>query len=507
MISIVYPQEVREAFDFAGVSLGRIGQTVNDRHRGYLIGGNPIRLGAIHWFDDEILFVMGTVTKSRQEGNRLKLDEVTVSLPLQLAARLPAGNIERRMDFPQILRVVAESFGLPVGCSKHQKPALFHIDSDWDGETHIEAPPGDTFLLQGTFSPENKKCSFVWVFSLNKYKEWYHSNSVTEMARDNTTPIIEITPAFKGYMIPADLLQSEGGLHFWVDRNTFENGGLVFRAVGDNFIFSLEFKDSSIVCTRNATASILTTDDLPELKQYLFIGISWTLSTICLYFFSGDNHKNAEVPTIPVAPPSSMIRWARQQNLVPTAEHESEEALRAKVCSCLSSIQNKIDEYGVNPFWDIQYSANTIVSRTPKREPDIHPMLNCILSDQMLQSSIEVIPEYHTGVGNLDFAFLGTVRRLGPRVICAEFKNAHASDILKGLKTQLPQYMRNKNAQYGAYCVLFFKGDWFAKPEGSIQDLDNKLHAIAVESRDPMLYDNTRVFIFNLSKPTSASVD
>lgn len=507
MISIVYPPEVQEMFEFVGVTIERIRQTVNDRHRGYIIGGNPILLGAVHWFDDETVLVMGAVTKSHQEGNRLKLDEVTVSLPLRLAARLPGGEIERKMDFPQILLVIAESFGLPVRCSKHQEPTLLHIDSDWDGEMHVEALPGHTFLLQGTFSPENKKCSFVWAFSLNKYKEWYHSNFESRlMVGNNMTPIIEITPAFKGYVIPADLLNSEGTIHFWVDRIGFENGGPVFRAVEDNFIFYLEFKDSSVVCKRNNTVCILATDDLPGLSQYLFISISSTLTTISLNLFSGDNHKRAEVPTTPVAPPPSMVRWARQQNLVPTIEYESEEVLRARVYSCLDSIQNKIDEYGVNPFWDIQYSGNTIVSRTPKREPDILPTLGCILSDQMLQSSIETIPEYHTSVGNLDFAFLGMVKGLGFRVICAEFKNAHSSDILKGLQIQLPQYMRNKNAQYGAHCILFFKGDWFDKPDWSIQDLENKLHEIAVESRDPILYNNTRVFVFNLSKPTSASV-
>jgi hypothetical protein len=174
MISIIYPPEVQKMFEFAGVTLERIRQTVNDRHRGYLIGGKPIILGAVHWFDDEIVFVTGVVTKSHQEGNRLKLDEVTVSLPLRLAARLPAGEIQRKMDFPQVLLVIAESFGLPVRCSKHQEPTLLHIDGDWDGETHVEALPGHTFLLQGVFSPENKKCSFVWAFSLNKYKEWYN---------------------------------------------------------------------------------------------------------------------------------------------------------------------------------------------------------------------------------------------------------------------------------------------------------------------------------------------
>jgi len=175
MIRIVYPQEVQEMFEFMRVDTEHIRQTVNDRHRGFIIYGNPLRLGAIHWFDGEPIFVTGAITKTHQEGNNLKLDEVTVSLVLRLANKLPTGEISREMDFPQILRVIAESFGLPVRCSKGQEPSHLHTDSDWDGEVHVEAP-GQAFLLQGTFSPEHKKCSFVWAFSLDKYKEWFLLN-------------------------------------------------------------------------------------------------------------------------------------------------------------------------------------------------------------------------------------------------------------------------------------------------------------------------------------------
>jgi hypothetical protein len=175
MIGIMYPREVQEMFEFMRVDTEHIRQTVNDRHRGYIMYGNPLRLGAIHWFDGDPIFVTGAITKTRQDGNNLKLEEVTVSLVLRLKNRLPAGDISRNMDFPEILRVIAESFGLPVRCSKAQEPSVLHADSDWDGEVHVDATPGQTFLLQGTFSPEKKRCSFVWAFSLDKYKEWFRS--------------------------------------------------------------------------------------------------------------------------------------------------------------------------------------------------------------------------------------------------------------------------------------------------------------------------------------------
>jgi len=507
MINIIYTPEIQKMFRFVGITAERIRQTVNDRHRVFQIGVNPIQLGAIHWFDDEIVFVISAVTKTHQKGNRLQLDEVTVLLPLRLASRLPAGEVDRKMEPVEILRLIAESFGLPVRCSKFHEPALFHKESDWDGETHVEGLTGETFL-QGTFSPKTKKCNFVWAFSLNKYKEWYQSNFESRQIIQNyVMPDISTAPSCKGYFIPSDFLKSTASIGGWFDRTGFEKGGLIFRAVAENFIFSLEFNNSSVICTRNNTINTLTTDDLPELSPYLMIGVSWSLSNMSIHLFSGDNHKHSEVNTIPVVPPPSLIRWARQQNLVPTTEYESEEALRTKVYSCLGSIQDKIDSYGaVNPFWDIHYEGKTVLSRNPKKEPDIHPTLGCILSDQMLLSSIEVIPEYHTGIGNLDFAFLGMVKNSGIHTICVEFKNAHSRDIFNGLTTQFPQYMQNKNSKYGAYCVLYFKSDWFNKPNLSIKDLEMKLHEKASKSGNPFVLDNIRVFVFNLSKSISASV-
>lgn len=76
----------------------------------------------------------------------------------------------------------------------------------------------------------------------------------------------------------------------------------------------------------------------------------------------------------------------------------------------------------------------------------------------MFIANIEVVPEYQTGVGNLDFMFLGHVKGEGSARLCAEFKNAHSKDIFNGFTTQLPLYMRNSGAEYGAYCVLSYKG-------------------------------------------------
>jgi hypothetical protein len=219
----------------------------------------------------------------------------------------------------------------------------------------------------------------------------------------------------------------------------------------------------------------------------------------------GIEYGRAEVPTRPTAAPPSLIKWARTQDLLPVTAYDSAEEFREKVHSCLRSIQDKVTETGaVNPFWNITYKGNTIKDRQPKKEVDIHPTIHCLLSDQLLMSSIEVVSEYKTGIGNLDFMFLGSVKDKGLAKLCTEFKHAHSDDIYTGFETQLPLYMRNSNAEYGAYCVLGFRGEWFDKPRISLNDLLFELNLRRMRSSDPVL-KRIRVFTFDFSRPESAS--
>ena len=122
----------------------------------------------------------------------------------------------------------------------------------------------------------------------------------------------------------------------------------------------------------------------------------------------------------------------------------------------------------------------------------------------MLLANIDVIPEYTTGVGDLDFLFVGPLREGGTSKLAVEFKLAHAEDLDHGLEKQLPAYMKNIGTNYGAYCVLSFKGDWFDKPNIKLVDLDSKLKLKIIEA-DPPILEGIRVFTYNLSKPASAS--
>lgn len=172
MIDVVIGPEANQLLEGTDISKDEIYDTINDRHRGLLIAGNPLRIGAIHWFDRKIVFLIASVSKSRTIKNILKFEQVTANLILRLKSELPAGIISRDMDFVAILTIVAESFGVPVITTKGGQPKLLHIAGDWDGTLSFKAGKGETVLLQGTFNPNENKCYYVWAFSLEKYKNW-----------------------------------------------------------------------------------------------------------------------------------------------------------------------------------------------------------------------------------------------------------------------------------------------------------------------------------------------
>jgi len=320
-------------------------------------------------------------------------------------------------------------------------------------------------------------------------------------------PKINILPAFKGHIVHRDLLQSQGTLEFATSRYVLcQEDGILFVVEDADFSFYLAVRRGVLILRRQEALLNLNLNDLPSPVDQVMLRVVWSLDT--LQVTCGLTYKVINQPwtrTQPAAPPKSLLKWAREQNLLKIIEYSSAEEFRAKVYTCLRSVQEKIDETGaVRQFWDFSYDGNRIVSRIPKKEADVHGAVACILSDQMFISNIEVIPEYQTGVGNLDFMFLGHVKGEGSVRLCAEFKNAHSKDIFNGFTTQLPLYMRNSGAEYGAYCVLSYKGDWFHEPAETIEGQEAAFRSITLGSEDPVLR-KIRVFAFDLSKPRPAS--
>jgi hypothetical protein len=127
----------------------------------------------------------------------------------------------------------------------------------------------------------------------------------------------------------------------------------------------------------------------------------------------------------------------------------------------LQQLQRKIiDTNAINGFWDLQYSGNTIVSRKPKRETDIHPQIRLLLYDFELLKNMQVVPEYPIGSGRLDFLISGHAANVGNVNVCLEFKLAHATDLAHGIQKQPPEYMARRATDFGIFYVLSFGEDY-----------------------------------------------
>ncbi len=321
-------------------------------------------------------------------------------------------------------------------------------------------------------------------------------------------PTYRVTPALKGLVSAEDLLKTNRTLSFHCNKKNLLEDDEIFLLESKGFLFSLSTQNTSLVFKRNETKLVLPLNNLPDGKS---IGVyaTWDINKLqlnCIYGSNVQEQIKCEVFTYPVAPPSDLIKWSRKCNLLPQEEYQCEEDFGNKVHSCLLSIQEKIHQTGsYYQFWNIQYEGQKILKRTPKYEVEVQPIIHSLLSDQFLMASIEIIPEYNSGVGDLDFLFIGKIKNNGFGYFCAEFKRAHSDKLKEGLTNQLPTYMESKTAKYGAYCVLNYYGDWLKTPEKfKDKNLDFELELMKLESKNPYLL-NTRIFIYNLSRPVSAS--
>lgn len=155
-----------------------------------------------------------------------------------------------------------------------------------------------------------------------------------------------------------------------------------------------------------------------------------------------------------------------------------------------------------NPFWDITYDGPKITSRRPKRETDIHPTIHGLLYEIGIAKNFLIAPEYSIAGGRLDFLVSGMLNAGGIVDVCIEFKQAHSHDLLDGLLKQLPEYMKAKGCDSGIYCVMYFRGEYFSKPES--YDVDKLMFFLEMERRKAGLH-TIRILVMDFSYQTPPS--
>lgn len=317
---------------------------------------------------------------------------------------------------------------------------------------------------------------------------------------------ILISPGLNGQATPVDVLSTAGTFLFVTDVAGIDQGGVIFWASHPGFSFSLAFHDQSLFFERNGIGVEISLTALVDPQQKVMVTAMWTSSHLSLRCNATGFSREQSASTPPTAPPPRLVEWARRNNLIPTQVFDSEEHFRQRVHSCLQSVSAKIHSTKAHPsLWNVTYEGNRIVDKTPKKETEIQPFVHCLLSDQMLLSGIEVIPEYQTGAGDVDFVFAAHIKDVGIRKFCAEFKLAHSQHLAEGLWHQLPKYMRTTGATYGAYCVVCFGSEWISPVvEASGNELDLFLTLVPPEVAQPE-HDRIRSFVIDVEKRPTAS--
>jgi hypothetical protein len=291
---------------------------------------------------------------------------------------------------------------------------------------------------------------------------------------DDRNVVVRIAPAFRGQVSPRDLIQATLTIAIRTDLPTGApfRGGQLFEVVASRYHLEVGFTSSHLFIERNGCRleTLLESDRL-----VCWIGweptrlrlAAWPVSDLASSGRPDPDklEKMQSLDTKVTMPPNSLLTWARKSNLLPIASYDAVHQFNEATVTSLLTIPDKVSTLGLqDAFWDKTYKGNRVISRSPKHEPDIQPIIHGLLYDIFLAKSIRVSPEFPIAGGCLDFLLSGHLATGDEVQACIEFKHAHSKRIENGLLKQLPTYMRALGCDFGLYCVMYFKGLHFSRP-------------------------------------------
>ncbi len=357
------------------------------------------------------------------------------------------------------------------------------------------------------------KCALAFAIDRDPYLAWIKKQEVQE-------PIsVDIAPQMKSSITYYDLIRAESSLEFTMPNSQLGTGrgGILFRVRHPDYLLEAGFTEKSVYILRNSARLDYEIDVDSPLQRTSYL-IGWSPEKIILVCVeTTDKNGNPLGPdklpsmesrtktlkTNATIPPNSLLEWARKQSIAQTTVYQSESEFYQAVIAALQTISDKVESITMqNPFWDISYDGNKIISRSPKKETDIHPTIHGLLSDIALAKNFQIAREFHIAGGQLDFLISGSLRTGKVVSVCVEFKHAHSTDLKHGLTVQLPAYMKAKASDFGIYCVMYFKGIHFSEPAG--YDYGKLQVELSILANSKGL-SNIRIIVFDFSYPISPS--
>jgi hypothetical protein len=263
-------------------------------------------------------------------------------------------------------------------------------------------------------------------------------------------------------VIPSDLVRLEGSIGVGMQPSELKRDGQIFSIESNEYRFSSGIFDNTITLKRNNSVLVLPVVREFSIHEMISIAIKWSPEMIGVSYavhqsFNKILSKEIRLNTSYTVTPSALITWLRDRKLIETMEYDNEDSFRNKVYSVLDRMQGKISEmHSQSAFWNVLTSGNKTLAKLPKKESDLYSVIYAILADQMLTSSIEVVPENVSAPDRMGFMLTANVGNLGTSRIYLEFKNAHSPDLVDGLAIQLPAHMESKRVEFGIYLVLWY---------------------------------------------------
>lgn len=320
-----------------------------------------------------------------------------------------------------------------------------------------------------------------------------------------------------GKISELDILLTEGSINF--ETNYRELGiekEVLFMVKNEDFHFELGISQSEFYLLRNEhkveyPVSLVGSGKMICVAQWTNTWLEVILmdDAMNLAIEAGSDYeeelskRKVSVDTDPTVIPNTLFEYLRDNFSSSEKIYESESDLYKGIISMLQLTAQKIRKLNmINSFWDVEYKSGSIVSKKPKKETDLQPLIHGLLNDIAISKNLLVIRENNTGAGNLDFLFIGIVKNRMVKV-CVEFKHAHSEKIEDGLLKQLPEYMKSMGTDLGIYCLFYFRGDNFAEPK--LFENPEKLASFLGKAALREGLDKIRILPFNCSERISAS--
>jgi hypothetical protein len=309
---------------------------------------------------------------------------------------------------------------------------------------------------------------------------------------------IFLNPIIRSKYTEIDFLEESGTMLINIEWSLQRTIFVALRFPDPEFAFLLSMQDGDLMFQRNGNISIHKAQE--HSGKTVWVGFLWTPESIKT-FFRPDKDPNSivsyEIPTSFTLPPSDLIIYAKVNNRIPKKGYSSKEDFSYHVIKAIQLSQIEMDQTSsYSNFWNVFKESRKIIKRVPRDETDIHNSIHSLIFNYCLKNGINIIREYHTSIGNIDFVFHTQINGKLYQIPC-EVKKAESKDLKHGYTIQLPKYMKQLGVSTGIFLVIGFSGgDWL---EGE------NLTKTLVKLDNPIIENGIRVIGLDVSKPSQAS--